>query len=274
MRFHYKLFLSLGLSISAYGAAYADAFATGSASVSDSLFDVGFNGFGGTGNQITIGLWSVFNGNFSVFGAGPGSGSIFVGGGLLDGGFDAGSGDGWQLFGQNTTTGNSTSNSGYSDASNLIGAPGSSNFATEDTYNELVFKITNTSHHTGEYFNVQLSDGVISEVSLDNSYSEWGLDESLLQFGYTDSHGAFTGNVTTNEAFVLTGMAYGTDTFDIVANSVTDYYEGFLKPGQSIYLGVVSENYSAAYANVTPGPSAIAPFAIGLIAALRRRQRG
>jgi hypothetical protein len=273
MRFEHRLILSLGLSLSASGAALADAYATGSASVTDSLYNVGSNVYGGTGSQVSIVLYSVVNGNFVVVGAGPGSGSLNLGGGIFDSGLDSGAGAAWSLFGDNYTTSDSTSNSGFSDASNLIGPSGSTNTATEDTYNELVFKVTNSSKTKGEYYDVDLADGVVSEVSLDNAYNEYGLDESLLEFGYTSKNGDFTGNVTQNEAYVLTGESYGTDTFDVVSNSVTDYYAGYLKPGQSIYIGVVSENYSAVAATVTPGPVAIAPFAIGLIAMLKRRQK-
>jgi hypothetical protein len=274
MYLNYRSLLAVGVSLSAAATAFGDAYAYGSASVQDSLYDFGSNVYGGTGSQVSIVLYSIVNGNFAVTGAGPGTGSINYGGGLLDNGYDAGSGAGWSLFGENYSTSDSTLNFGDSDASNLIGPTGSTNSATEDTYNKLVFKVTNNSKTTGEYYNVELTDGVLSEVSLDNYWSEYGLDESLLEFGYANKYGDLTGNVTENEAYVITGMSYGTDTFDIVSNSVTDYYSGYIKPGQSIYLAVISENYSAVQATVTPGPAAIAPFAIGLIAVLKRRRKG
>src|SRR5579862_3526016 len=132
-----KFVLTSALSLSVAGAALADAYATGEAAVTEGLYNVGFNGFGGTGNQISISLFSNFNTPFYVSGNGPGSGSLFYGGGLLDGGYDAGSGADWSLYGEDDSSGNSSNNFGFSDAG-LLGPSGSTNFATEDTFDEMV----------------------------------------------------------------------------------------------------------------------------------------
>jgi hypothetical protein len=274
LRLQYRFLFALGVSLAATASAFADAYAYGNASVTDSLYGTGQVGFGGTGKDVSVLLWDVINTNFAVTRDGPGNSSLIEGGGLLDSGLDAGSGEGWSLFGENLATSDSTDNYGYSDASGSIGSSTHVNSATEDTYNELVFKITNSSRTKAEYYDLNLSGTVLSEVALDDSVSEWGLDESLLEFGYSNSVGDLTRNSTTNESYVLTGQEFGTDTFDVVSNTFADYYQGYLRPGQSVYFGVITENYSAVQANVLPSPAAFAPFAIGLVAAFRRRRRG
>jgi hypothetical protein len=256
------------------GVAYGDAYATGQSSVGAFLFNVGDNNNGGTGLQIGESLFSVYNSNFMVGFSGPGSETQFVGNGIIDGGFDAGTGLGWSYFGENNTSGDISTNDGFSDASNVVG---SVNLATEDTYNELIYKITNNSSSTNEWFDLQVADGVTAEVDLDNSTNEFGQDEALQEFGYSNSQGSFTGNTSSNEAYAFTGDGFGendgTDTFDFVSNSITDYYTARLKPGQTVYFAIVTENYSQVGAAVTtPSPAAVIPFALGLLGARRRRK--
>jgi hypothetical protein len=263
-----------GLGVAA-GVAFGDAYATGESSVGAFLFNVGDNNNGGTGLQVSESLFSVYNSNFMVGSSGPGSFSQSVGNGLIDSGFDAGTGAGWSYFGENDTSGDISTNEGFSDASDVIGH---TNEATEDTYNELIYKITNKSATKNEWFDLQVADGVAAEVTLDNSDNEFGQDEALQEFGYSNSQGAFTGNTSTNEAYAFTGDGFGendgTDTFDYVSNSITDYYSARLKPGQTVYFAIVTENYSQVGAAVTtPSPAAVVPFALGLIGARKRRNK-
>lgn len=255
------------------GIASADAYAWGTSSLSLDLFNVGDNNVGGTGTAISESLFSVTNVNFSVSDTGPGFESQSFGGGILDGGFDAGIGEDWSYFGENDTSGAMSSNFGWSDASNTVGLE---NQATEDTFNEIVYKITNTSKSKNEWFDLDLSDGVAAEVSLDNSLQEYGLDEALQEFGYSNSQGSFTGNVSTNEAYAETGDGLGanlgTEDFLFVQNDITDYYEARLNPGQTVYFTVITENYSQVGAVSTPGPMAAIPFALGFFGARRRRK--
>jgi hypothetical protein len=116
-------------------------------------------------------------------------------------------------------------------------------------------------------------DGVTAEVDLDNANNEYGQDEAILNFGYSNSQGAFTGNQTENTAYAFTGEGYGTDTFDYVQNEIDVDYKGFLKPGQTIFFAVQSENFSAVTASAVPSPAAAAPFFVGLLAAARRRKK-
>jgi len=262
-----------GLVVAA-GVAHADATADGTSSVGLFLYNVGDNNNGGTGSQITETLFSNYNANFIVGDAGPGFESQFMGGGFLDDGFDAGVGAAWSYFGENQTTGDVSSNFGGSSASNTMGTI---NEATEDTYDRLVFKITNTSSTKNEWVDLDLSDGVESEVDLDDSANEFGLDEAVEQFGYSNSQGAFTGNYSTNAAYAETGdglgEGLGSDDFDFVENNITDFYSARLKPGQTLYFTVATENYSFVGAQVTtPSPAAVIPFAVGLLGARRRRK--
>ena len=274
MFFRMRSFTVLASLVVAAGVAFGDAFATGESSVGAFLYNVGNNSNGGTGSQISETLFSVYNSNFLVGASGPGSGSQSVGNGVIDGGFDAGSGMGWSYFGENDTSGDISTNYGYADASNVFGLV---NQATEDTFNELVFKITNTSSTTNEWFDLQVADGVVAEVSLDNSNNEFGQDEALQEFGYSNAQGSFTGNTSTNEAYAYTGNGFGandgSDTFDYVSNSITDYYSARLKPGQTVYFSILTENYSQVGALTTPSPAAVVPFALGLMGARRRRRK-
>ena len=275
MFFRMRSFAVLSAVVAAAGVAFGDAYAAGESSIGAFLYNVGNNNNGGTGLQISESLFSVYNSNFMVGNSGPGSSSQSFGNGLIDGGFDAGSGLGWSYFGENDTSGDVSTNEGFSDASNVVG---NINEATEDTYNGFVYKITNNSSTTNEWFNLQVADGVAAEVSLDNSDNEFGQDEALQEFGYSNSQGAFTGNTSTNEAYAFTGDGFGmndgTDTFDYVSNSITDYYSARLKPGQTVYIAIVTENYTQVGAAVTtPSPAAVVPFALGLIGSRRRRNK-
>lgn len=273
MHFQKRAFQVIAAILASASVSYGDAYATGDSVVSGVLYNVGTNGNGGTGSQIVETLFSVYNANFLVANSGPGSESQSIGNGIIDGGNDGGSGMGWSYFGENNTSGTSSENIGFSDASNTFGT---TNMATEDTYNELVFEITNTSATTNEWFDLQITNGVYAEVTLDNSTQEFGEDEALQQYGYTNDQGSFTGNTSTNEAYAFTGdgfgMGLGTDTFAFVQNDLTNYYAALLAPGQTLYLGVVTENFSQVGAATVPAPGAVVPFAMGLLALRKRRK--
>jgi len=288
MKIGKRISLVFGVVAVASGSAFGDAFAAGQAAATMSLYNFGSNTFGGTCSDITMQFFKSINVNFS-FTDGPGTFFSSQGGGTTYvysnpgaapfGGFgaDEGVGAGWQIGGSNDTSngGFTTDNSGYSDASNTIG---SINASTEDTYNEVIYKITNNSAHTKEFFDVLVDDGFTASVSLDNSGSEFGVDRALLEFGVANSSGNLTGISGLNFAYAETGngdgMNFGSDLQANVCNP--DYSStaagGPILAGKSVYFAVITENYSATYSAV-PSPAAVAPFVLGLVAAARRRKK-
>jgi MYXO-CTERM domain-containing protein len=168
------------------------------------------------------------------------------------------------------------------------GEPSGYAFADQEAFT--YYFLTNNSQTDSEYVGFEVSSYATSAASADRStdYGEsfalsyfYDEDYGYAAYGYSESlsgtdsysvwYGAFDGVVETSG--IDGEFAYPTPV------SSSEYVEGeyytVLAPGQTDILWSVTYGYEEGYAKptATPSPAAVAPFALSLLAAVRRRRR-
>jgi MYXO-CTERM domain-containing protein len=165
---------------------------------------------------------------------------------------------------------------------------GSFDFAEEESIN--VFSLTNTSQSSYEFAVLNLDPSASAEAYSDGNGYGYGIGAAGLYNWSTGDNFiaqdvAFSGeNIqgwdeyyfsqsVGGSSWVSYGYAYyGADSYAGGGASWGGAMYVLLAPGQTDLIATEAASYHEAY-STTPAPAAIAPFALGLLGALRRRKR-
>jgi hypothetical protein len=174
---------------------------------------------------------------------------------------------------------------GYSGAFDSYGG----SYDENEEYGATYYSLTNNSTTQGEYAVVYFDDVELSAAQGDwNGYGyAWGETE-LYNFSTGDDFYSYSLSYSGGDSQSYSTL-YSSEYYDGYSwsgsytgvgpvGSYTEgenywygYYETYLAPGQTEYIGNFEETYHEAY-STTPGPAPMVPFLLGLIA-LRRRSK-